>query len=116
MNHSLTVVFAIFTFLAGFAQDPGTLDLTFGNQGVTQLDWGESTNIPSAVRVFPDGKIIVCGTTGALNTDNVCFVARLLADGTPDPAFGIDGKLEFNFGNTSSHANDLIFFPIKKFW
>ena len=61
--------------------------------------------------VQPDGKIVVSGTTTSVGggSSNV-FVARMMADGSLDPAFGTskdetpDGVVNLSFGNGDDTA------------
>jgi uncharacterized delta-60 repeat protein len=63
---------------------PGTLDTTFGVQGVVS----DSFRFRSfgAMALQPDGKIVVCGTVD--EAPFVAFVRRFNADGSPDATFG----------------------------
>ena len=68
----------------------GTVDQAFGNAGVVQLPRGEG------LAVQPDGKILVVGLT---------TVYRLMADGSRDLGFGVDGA--WNLGNPPTRAGYL---------
>lgn len=73
----------------------GMLDLTFGNQGVILFDIGNKDDLAYNVKVQPDDKILVVGTTGI--TSNWDFViARFNADGTIDESFGDNGFVKRN--------------------
>lgn len=66
--------------------DPdGALDPAFGEGGITQLDYA-TQDYASGLAVLPDGRIVVTGSSGFEEAQNLNR-ARLLADGTPDPAF-----------------------------
>lgn len=68
---------------------PGTPDQNFGQGGVAgELFVGGSAN---SVAIAPDGKIVVAGNPGAL--DSTLVLARYNADGSLDPSFGTDGQL-----------------------
>ena len=56
------------------------------------------------VAVQTDGKIVTAGFSTKANGDAVMSVARLLPNGSLDPAFGTGGKFAFNEGTTSSEA------------
>lgn len=76
--------------------DDGEFDTTFGTGGVATLD-------PSAaspdddhlcdVTIDGTGRIVVAGTTDGVAGDRDIFVARLLANGTPDATFGTGGGI-----------------------
>ncbi|MBC7462006.1 MAG: hypothetical protein H7287_11640 [Thermoleophilia bacterium] len=75
---------------------PGALDPSFGSGGIAQVPVGGSTDV--AVRdiaLDSQGRIVAVGSyaTGGASGSNA-FVLRLLANGTPDPAFSGDGVLE----------------------
>jgi uncharacterized delta-60 repeat protein len=76
----------------------GSLDSTFGSNGVATSLVGTDT-IVSSVALQPDGKIVAAGssTTGK-NTD--VAVLRYQPDGTPDPKFGTDGHVISDLGGT----------------
>lgn len=59
----------------------GTIDITFGNNGIAIVGI-DSSSAPMALVLQPDGKIIVTSQSGT---------ARLNSDGTPDTAFGDNG-------------------------
>ncbi|MBH0202391.1 MAG: hypothetical protein HP496_08880 [Nitrospira sp.] len=67
----------------------GTVDTTFGTNGLVTLDIGKGNDTPRTAIVQPDGKIVVSGHTsdaGVITT--VLF--RLLPDGQFDSTFGRD--------------------------
>ena len=84
----------------------GSLDTTFAGIGVATFDLLPSAN---DVAVQPDGKIVIVGTR--FGTGDV-YVARLLADGTLDPAFGGgDGVFTDDFLGTSPRAEGVCLLP-----
>ena len=66
----------------------GTPDASFGAGGTTTLDIGGS-EVGEALAVQPDGAIVAAGRTGLWPYG--FLVARLLPDGSLDPAFGPGG-------------------------
>jgi uncharacterized delta-60 repeat protein len=77
----------------------GTIDRTFGDQGVALVACTPGT----AARAFnvvvqPDGKPILGGSCIADKTD--FFAARFLVDGKLDPNFGDGGKVAWDFSNS----------------
>ncbi len=81
----------------------GSLDGTFDSDAKWTFDFSGGNDIARAVRVQPDGKILIAG----LGNPNGDFgVTRLGVDGTPDPTFDGDGHIGINFGGVDS-ANDL---------
>ena len=75
----------------------GTLDIVFGNQGTTLIDFDGSSTLPDiahAIALQSDGRIIVAGETTTLNgaTPETDFaICRLNTDGSLDSTFGTAG-------------------------
>lgn len=69
----------------------GNLDLTFGINGTVALDYLGFKDDAFDLVVQPDGKILVAleGEDATQEDDFVCV--RLLANGQPDPTFGVNG-------------------------
>ncbi len=66
----------------------GLLDPTFAQRGKQLFDLGSDTDVPGAVAVQADGKVVAVGSSGG----NVAIV-RLLANGSADLSFSGDGLL-----------------------
>jgi hypothetical protein len=96
----------------------GSLDKSFGKdgadgtpEGVVGVSLGKGDDQGSAIAVEPGGQIVVSGTTTSVGggSSNV-FVARMLADGSLDPAFGTakdetpDGVVNLSFGDGDDTA------------
>ncbi len=80
------------TFVALRLLDDGTLDPTFGAGGVAEVDLGYVYEFVQSVRLQPDAKIVLVGQVSNVATDGQQIgVARLLADGSPDPTFATVG-------------------------
>jgi uncharacterized delta-60 repeat protein len=75
-----------------FAQPPGTLDPSFGNNGIVLSPIGVSATEAKTILLQPDGKIILAGETMAVEGQpaNIAL-ARYNADGSPDTSFGSNG-------------------------
>ena len=81
------VDFGVVRYLAG-----GSLDPSFGTDGrvVTPVSIGDDSL--EAVRVQPDGKVVVAGTSEAAGGNDFLFtVVRYEKDGSPDRGFGQQG-------------------------
>lgn len=82
--------------------DNGSLDLTFGNQGLVRsllAGWDEASDI----QLQPDGKIVLA--VQAVVGSNFDFeVARFESDGSPDQGFGTQGIATTSFGTTTDFA------------
>lgn len=86
----------------------GSPDLSFGTQGLAITDFDGLNDAAIGVFVQPDGKIVAAGHAmlGPLVRGNLNFAAaRYLADGSPDPTFGVGGKATLDFGLRSEFAN-----------
>jgi uncharacterized delta-60 repeat protein/LPXTG-motif cell wall-anchored protein len=102
----------------------GTLDTSFGVGGVTQSAIGRNNNGDSvghdyanAVRIQPDGKILVTGKfCGGPNVTNIncndgtftVFVMRYDVTGVLDSTFGTDGIVRFAPGTRFNRATGLV--------
>lgn len=75
----------------------GLLDTDFGTNGETVTSFGTGMNIPSAITLQSDGKILVTGRYQATNLPQMA-VARFNANGTLDTTFDGDGKVVTTFG------------------
>ena len=88
----------------------GRLDTTFGTGGVATVPFdlanSAGDDLPFAVAVQPDGKVLLVGSVASQGLDTDIGVARLLADGRPDPSFGPagDGRLvaAFDLGGANN--------------
>ncbi|MEO7082152.1 MAG: hypothetical protein ABIY71_11515 [Flavobacteriales bacterium] len=67
----------------------GTLDATFGDNGVVSYALGNEADIYSAV-LTAEGKILLAGTTTDYQTYQVLLI-QLNVDGSKDTSFGTDG-------------------------
>ncbi len=79
--------------LARYNSD-GSLDPTFGSGGTTTTDAGF---VGHAVALLPDGRFVVAGG-GSIGIEKDFAVARFNADGTPDAAFGTNGRVTTDIG------------------
>lgn len=75
----------------------GSLDNTFSFDGKVTTDFWGDADFCYSVAVQADGKIVVVGKSKK-NFVDVMIVARYNTDGTLDPSFDTDGKLDFWIG------------------
>lgn len=94
-------------FLLARYNSDGSLDQTFGTNGLVTTDFGVVVAGPdapldraTAVALQSDGKIVAAGTTGGRFSD--FGVARYSPDGSLDAAFGTNGRA---IGNLSPGAH-----------
>jgi len=76
-------------FLARYQED-GMLDSSFNGNGKVLLDLSAEHSYGRAVRIQPDGKIVLCAESDD-STGKKIWVLRFNEDGTPDASFDIDG-------------------------
>lgn len=81
------------------AQNPGSLDPTFGAVGIVVENHGYSADECWVASGVPGNKMLLAGNTYQGN-DTAFAVLRLLADGTPDSAFGIGGRAKLAFAGS----------------
>ena len=74
----------------------GSLDTTFSDDGIQTTDLGFHDDVGNAIKVQPDGKIVVAGSTGSASVQNFALV-RYNADGSLDTTFSGDGLVSTDF-------------------
>jgi uncharacterized delta-60 repeat protein len=80
-----------FLFAAGIlCAQPGTLDQSFGNGGITGLNMPDVIHEFKATAVQADGRIVCVGYMG-VNAQEDLLLVRFLNDGTLDASFGTGG-------------------------
>ncbi|WP_276132471.1 T9SS type A sorting domain-containing protein [Polluticoccus soli] len=92
MRNISIVVFLLVTFKLS-AQEPGTLDSTFGNNGIVQMHIVEQDRA-TALALQPDGKIVVSAVANGF-----IGVARFNTDGSLDNSFANNGYDTFQISN-----------------
>ena len=70
----------------------GSLDTTFGSNGVVTTSFGSTDDVPSAVSVLPGGQILVAGTATTYASGNPAGSQFALAEYNPD------GSVDMSFG------------------
>ena len=83
----------------------GTLDSSFGTNGVLLSDFNSVSNEARSLQIKSDNKFIVAGT---INGDTVSVnpnfaIARYNENGTKDTSFGVNGLVSVNFGTVSNN-------------
>jgi len=89
----------------------GQLDPTFGTGGkmIAALDAGGDG--VSAIALQPDSKIVAAGSVIHDNWELAFLLARFNPDGTLDTAFGSQGVVATNFGDSTAAANAVVLQP-----
>jgi uncharacterized delta-60 repeat protein len=89
----------------------GVLDTSFGTGGMTQIDFGNCCQGATKVLLQSNGKIITVGGSNGESPEDDFLLARLTADGSLDPTFGVGGKVRTSFGDLNGGANGAVFQP-----
>ena len=76
---------------------PGDLDPGFGLDGRALVGFGPGVAQARAMARFPDGRLVLAGSSGGDVFDDYCAITVLTAAGVVDPSFGTDGRLEIDF-------------------
>ena len=89
-------------FSAAAIAAAGDPDPTFSGDGKLRTDFGSGASSAQAAVRQRDGKIVAVG-----EADGNFLVARYNLDGSLDPSFSADGRVQTNFG-ASDGANDVV--------
>jgi uncharacterized delta-60 repeat protein len=87
------------------AQNAGTLDESFGNNGIVVTSFNQ-LETASSIAVDNEGRIVLGGYLIESNIIDV-VLARYLDDGSLDPSFSDDGLLRLNYPGSDDYLNDL---------
>jgi uncharacterized delta-60 repeat protein len=94
-------------FLARYNAD-GSLDVSFGEDGKTTVDFGNSYDEGWSVAIDGSGRIIVGGVSDQGGATGFDFaVARLNDDGTLDTSFSGDGRATVDFGSVDDYGRSV---------
>jgi uncharacterized delta-60 repeat protein len=93
-------------------QPDGNPDLGFGDQGKVRADPGPHDDLPRAIAIQADGRIVVAAQlSNPLPVAPSFGLLRFEADGQPDARFGTGGVLRVPFFGGNDSANDLLVQP-----
>ena len=79
----------------------GTLDTSFGTNGVVIAMLGSNSDSIKKVRIQPDGKILLAGTSYAVGSAYNIMLVRYNSNGTLDTTFNSTGYVTTNVGGES---------------
>ena len=86
----------------------GSLDTSFGGNGLVTTDFIGKDNNASSVMVQNDGKILLAGDSTVNGTQDFALV-RYNSDGSLDSSFGSNGLVTTDFnGKSADYASDLV--------
>lgn len=101
-------------FLVARYTSEGTLDASFGTDGIVVADFGGLPSVAASVVIQPDGKIVAAGhtETGEGGPETADFaVVRLLPDGTFDASFAEGGVQTIDVSGNRDIAHALAIQP-----
>ena len=84
----------------------GSLDITFGADGIVQYDGGYGNAGARGILIQEDGKLVVSGSN-ANGNDLDAIVLRYAADGSLDPEFGSAGVVVYDGGTGNDNGRRL---------
>jgi uncharacterized delta-60 repeat protein len=85
----------------------GSLDTTFGNGGISQVDFAGRTDNLYGLALRPDGKILVAGSASTSAADFDFAVLQYNADGSFDSTFGSGGKVVLGTAGKREEIRDV---------
>jgi uncharacterized delta-60 repeat protein len=88
----------------------GSLDPTFGSDGVVLTSFGRRFQSANAVGLMVDGRIVIAGSTSNGNTGRSAL-ARYRIDGGLDATFGGDGRVTVDLSKSGERFDDLVVLP-----
>jgi uncharacterized delta-60 repeat protein len=96
-------------FAVARLQPGGNLDPNFGTDGVAVV--GPPGAQLEAMALQPEGELVLAGSAPGTAGRRAVLVMRLLADGTPDPAFGSGGAVDSRGVKLAGRARDVLVLP-----
>jgi len=98
-------------FVAVRLSSNGTIDSTFGTNGVVKTDFGNTPyrdELSTGVVALPDTSFILAGYTAQNSTPATFALAKYKVNGSLDSTFGTGGKVTTQIYNLNSYAQDII--------
>lgn len=90
----------------------GTLDTSFGTNGVVIAMLGSNSDSIRKVRIQPDGKILLAGRSWAVGSASNIMLVRYNSNGTLDTTFNSTGYVTYNVsGASEEYAGDIALQP-----
>lgn len=83
----------------------GTLDSSFGTNGIILTDVNLYRNLPVSIQLLEDNKFIIGGFINNLGTGNLSnfLIVKYNENGTLDTTFGSNGVVNYNFGTIENN-------------
>ncbi|RPI22905.1 MAG: hypothetical protein EHM61_21080 [Acidobacteria bacterium] len=99
-------------FLIARLMPDGTLDSSFGQEGIVEADLTGTDDYLTHLALQPDGKILAIGWAGFYPD---FLVQRYNTDGSVDPSFGTNGWIHTDFVGDSDRARAVLVQPDGRF-
>jgi uncharacterized delta-60 repeat protein len=80
----------------------GGTPATFDDANVLSANWNNDSNFYADVEIDSSGRILAAGTCNSPGQGHDFCIARVLADGSPDPTFGVGGIQVYQPGGDAS--------------
>lgn len=81
----------------------GSLDTTYGTNGVARIDVGGFNDNARSLLVLPDGRPLIIGGGRPSETNQDGVMALLTPNGQPDLSFSATGRRTFELGGAADH-------------
>ncbi len=91
------LLFSLFSF-KGTTQSTGSLDPTFGDDGLVMLLPNDDDNVATALKILDDGSMLIGGYTNSPIFGKNFLLVKLLEDGSLDASFGDGGMVSTDIG------------------
>jgi len=93
--------------LGRYSQD-GTLDASFGDNGLVATNINSEWDIAQDLFVYPEGKILLTGNSGIGFEDDDFLLVRYYENGALDATFGNGGIVTTDFNNADDNSSSMI--------
>lgn len=105
-----TFIAALLLPMTWIQAQPGVLDPDFGLGGKRIIDLQGDNETALSVKIQPDGKILIGGSSNP-NSTALFTLIRLLSDGSYDPSFGTNGIATCTFNSSmASNLSDMVLY------
>ena len=107
-------------FAAVRYETDGSLDDTFGGDGIVTTNFTPSDDFASGIAIQDDDRLVVVGRARQASDveshprDSAAALVRYLTDGTLDETFSLDGRIMANLTPGRDHALDVVATPDAK--
>lgn len=100
--------FSGFAMTVGQIHPDGSLDTSFGTDGITTVPGEGGSNFAYDIVVLDDGKVLIAGAVSLTAANTAMAVWRLTADGALDPSFADNGALVVDIDESEDYGEALL--------